>query len=158
MSVDEGTQGPVCAWVWAPSTEKVAAATRVPSLETSWWVGLEMATRDNTSHNENGNNDPGLNLPLIICLLCNRHFLEGLVQSSNNPPWWGDSCYLQVRGLWPREHAWRSALLPRYCPFLVPTHCSSFPSSQTTWHSQSVDFFFQKKIFWKTQKILPKNC
>ena len=106
-----------------------------------------MSKRDGTSYNENGNNDPVLNLPLIICLLCDRHFLEGLVQSSNSPARWGDCSHLQVRCLWPIERAGRLALPPRSCLLLVvPTHRSSFPSAQTTWYS-----------IWKTQKIPPKK-
>ena len=56
-----------------------------------------MSKRDITSHHKNGSNDPTLNLPLMICLLCNRHFLEDLVQASNNPTRQGVCSHLQVR-------------------------------------------------------------
>lgn len=61
-------------------------------------LSLEYLKKDITSHHKNGSNDPTLNLPLMICFLCNRHCLEGLIWSSNHPTRWGNCFHLQIGG------------------------------------------------------------
>lgn len=87
----------VCAWIWTPRMENIVVATQIRFTGDLLWVAFKMSKRDITSHHKNGSNDPILNLPLMICLLCNRHFLEDLVQASNNPTRQGVCSHLQVR-------------------------------------------------------------